>query len=211
MSKTPGIGATFTDAWLVEGVRTPFTDYNGALASVSPIDLGIKVGREVLKRAGAKAEDVGTVITGNMAQASFDAYMLPRHIGLYSGVPVETPAHHVQRVCGTGIEALSQASDAVSLGRTDLALCVGTESMSRNPVASYTSRGGFRMGRSSSRISSGKRCSIPRRISAWATPRKIWRGNIRSPAATWMPLPHAASIARWRHRRMVFSTAKSSR
>ena len=146
MSKTPGIGATFTDAWLVEGVRTPFTDYNGALASVSPIDLGIKVGREVLKRAGAKAEDVGTVITGNMAQASFDAYMLPRHIGLYSGVPVETPAHHVQRVCGTGIEALSQASDAVSLGRTDLALCVGTESMSRNPVASYTSRGGFRMG-----------------------------------------------------------------
>jgi len=146
MSKAPGIGTTFTDAWLVEGVRTPFVDYNGPLAQVSPIDLGIKVGREVLKRAGAKAEDVGTVITGNMAQASFDAYMLPRHIGLYSGVPVETPAHHVQRVCGTGIEALSQASDAVSLGRTDLALCVGTESMSRNPVASYTSRGGFRMG-----------------------------------------------------------------
>ena len=146
MSKAPGIGTTFSDAWLVEGVRTPFVDYNGPLAEVSPIDLGIKVGREVLKRAGAKPEDVGTVITGNMAQASFDAYMLPRHIGLYSGAPVETPAHHVQRVCGTGIEALSQASDAVSLGRTDLALCVGTESMSRNPVASYTSRGGFRMG-----------------------------------------------------------------
>ncbi len=146
MSRTPGIGTTFSDAWLVEGVRTPFVDYIGPLASVSPIDLGIKVGREVLKRAGAKPEDVGTVITGNMAQASFDAFMLPRHIGLYSGVPVETPAHHVQRVCGTGIEVLSQASDAVSLGRTDLALCVGTESMSRNPVASYTSRGGFRLG-----------------------------------------------------------------
>jgi len=146
MSRTPGIGTTFSDAWLVTGVRTPFVDYNGPLAQVSPIDLGIKVGREVLKRAGASPEDVGTVITGNMAQASFDAYMLPRHIGLYSGTPVETPAHHVQRVCGTGIEVLSQASDAVSLGRTDLALCVGTESMSRNPVASYTGRGGFRMG-----------------------------------------------------------------
>jgi acetyl-CoA C-acetyltransferase len=72
--------------------------------------------------------------------------VLPRHIGLYSGVPQEVPAHLVQRVCGTGIEVLMNAADTTSLGRADLALCVGTESMSRNPVASYTSRGGFRMG-----------------------------------------------------------------
>jgi len=145
-AKTPGIGATFTDAWLVEGVRTPFADYNGALAAISPTDLGIKVGREVLKRAGAKGEDIDTVITGNMAQASFDVFCLPRHVALYSGAPIDTPAHHVQRVCGTGIEVLSQGADSVSLGRADLALCVGTESMSRNPVASYTARGGFRLG-----------------------------------------------------------------
>lgn len=144
--KTPGIGATFSDAWLLDGVRTPFVDYNGAFATVSPIDLGIKAGREAIKRAGVSADDIGTVITGSMAQASFDAYMLPRHVGLYSGAPVETPAHHVQRVCGTGIEAISQAADAVSLGRADLALVVGAESMSRNPVAAYTHRGGFRMG-----------------------------------------------------------------
>src|SRR5262245_63509222 len=81
-----------------------------------------------------------------MAQASFDAYMLPRHIGLYSGVPIEVPAYQVQRVCGTGIEVIMQAADTVSLGRSELALCVGTESMSRNPVAAYTLRGGFRMG-----------------------------------------------------------------
>jgi acetyl-CoA C-acetyltransferase len=86
------------------------------------------------------------VIAGNMAQASFDAYMLPRHIGLYSGVPQETPALMVQRVCGTGIEVIMQASDAVSLGRAELALCVGAESMSRNPIAAYTHRGGFRLG-----------------------------------------------------------------
>ena len=60
----PGIGARFTDAWLIDGVRTPFADYNGALANVSPIDLGIKAAREVFARSGASPQDVGTVITG---------------------------------------------------------------------------------------------------------------------------------------------------
>jgi acetyl-CoA C-acetyltransferase len=145
-AKQNGLAAIFDDAYLIDGARTPFADYNGALASVSPTDLGIKAARAAFAKTGASPGDVGTVIAGNMAQASFDAYMLPRHIGLYSGVPQQTPAHMVQRVCGTGLEALAQASDAVSLGRAELALCVGTESMSRNPVASYTSRGGFRMG-----------------------------------------------------------------
>ena len=141
-----GVGATFTDAHIVDGVRTPFADYNGALANVSPIDLGIKAARAVLARAEVPASDVGTVIAGSMAQASFDAFMLPRHIGLYAGVPTEVPAHQVQRVCGTGIEVLMQAADAVTLGRADVALCVGAESMSRNPIAAYTHRGGFRLG-----------------------------------------------------------------
>jgi len=141
-----GVGATFADAHIIDGVRTPFADYNGALANVSPIDLGIKAARTALARADVPATDVGTVIAGSMAQASFDAFMLPRHIGLYSGVPTEVPAHQVQRVCGTGIEVLMQAADAVTLGRADVALCVGTESMSRNPIAAYTHRGGFRLG-----------------------------------------------------------------
>jgi len=72
--------------------------------------------------------------------------MLPRHIGLYSGVPLDRPAHLVQRVCGTGIEAISQAADAITLKKIDLALCAGAESMSRNPVAAFTHRAGFRMG-----------------------------------------------------------------
>ena len=138
--------ASWSDVWLLDGVRTPFVDYNGALAQISPIDLGIKAAREVFARSGASPDDVGTVITGNMAQASFDAYLLPRHVGLYSGVPVETPAHMVQRVCGTGIEVLMQAADSITHRGVDLALCVGAESMSRNPVAAYTHRGGFKMG-----------------------------------------------------------------
>ncbi len=141
-----GLRYTFQDAWLIEGVRTPFVDYTGAFAEISPIDLGIKAARAVIERAGVDPATIGTTIAGSMAQASFDAYMTPRHIGLYAGVPVERPAHLVQRICGTGIEVLVQAADMVSAGRVDVALCVGTESMSRNPVAAYTHRNGFKMG-----------------------------------------------------------------
>ena len=141
-----GLRLQYDDIWLIDGVRTPFADYNTVLGLVSPIDLGIKVAREVFHRSGVSPQSVGSVIAGNMAQASFDAYLLPRHIGLYSGVPIEVPAHLVQRVCGTGIEAILQAADSIALGRADLALVVGAESMSRNPIAAYTHRGGFRMG-----------------------------------------------------------------
>jgi acetyl-CoA C-acetyltransferase len=140
------LASVYEDTWLIDGVRTPFADYNGVLGLVSPIDLGIKAAKEVFKRSGVDANDVGSVIAGSMAQASYDAYMLPRHIGLYSGVPLQIPAMLVQRVCGTGIEALIQAGDAIKLGKINLALCVGAESMSRNPVAAYTHRGGFALG-----------------------------------------------------------------
>jgi acetyl-CoA C-acetyltransferase len=146
MANTKALAASWDDVWIVDGVRTPFADYTGALSLVSPIDMGIKVAREAFAKTKLSPEDVGIVVTGNMAQASFDAYMLPRHVGLYSGVPIEVPAHMVQRVCGTGIEVIMQAADAITHRGVDLALCVGAESMSRNPVASYTSRSGFRMG-----------------------------------------------------------------
>jgi acetyl-CoA C-acetyltransferase len=141
-----GLRAQFTDAWLIDGMRTPFVDYRGALSAISPIDLGIKAARAAIARAGVDPADIGTTIAGSMAQASFDAYVTPRHIGLYAGVPVDRPAHLAQRICGTGIEVLMQAADVVSLGRAELALGVGTESMSRNPIAAYTHRNGFAMG-----------------------------------------------------------------
>jgi acetyl-CoA C-acetyltransferase len=144
--RAKGLFSSYEDIWLLDGVRTPFADYNTVLGMISPIDLGIKVAREVFRRSGVSPAEVDAVIAGSMAQASFDSYMLPRHIGLYSGVPVEVPAHQVQRVCGTGIELILQASDLIKLGKADLVLGVGTESMSRNPIAAYTHRGGFRMG-----------------------------------------------------------------
>ena len=136
----------YDNVFLLDGVRTPFIEYNTALGLVSPTDLGIKAARAIFQRATVPPTDVDIVVAGNMAQASFDAYVLPRHIGLYSGVPIDVPAHLVQRVCGTGIEAILQAADNIKLAKANLALVVGAESMSRNPIAAYTHRAGFRMG-----------------------------------------------------------------
>jgi len=137
--------SSFGDVAIFEALRTPWVDLGGALAQVSPIDLGIKVGREVLARAAIDPSLVDSVLAGSMAQASFDAYLLPRHIGLYSGVPQETPALGVQRICATGFELLRQAARQLDDG-VQLALCVAAESMSRNPIAAYTHRSGFRLG-----------------------------------------------------------------
>ena len=138
--------ARFANTWLVDGVRTPMVDYCGAFGALSPTDMGIKAARAVIERAGLPATDVDSVITGSMAQADFDAFVLPRHIGLYAGVPMAVPSILVQRICGTGFELFRQAADQIALGYADLALVVGTESMTRNPIAAYTHRTGFKLG-----------------------------------------------------------------
>ncbi len=97
-----GFFNAFADVWMHEGVRTPMVDYCGALGHISPTDLGIKAAREALKRAGIAPTEIGSVITGNMAPGDFDQFVLPRHIGLYAGVPEEVPAIMTQRICGTG-------------------------------------------------------------------------------------------------------------
>jgi acetyl-CoA C-acetyltransferase len=139
--------STYDDIWLVAGARTPFADYQSVLQEVSPTDLGIFAARAVFEKSGVPAADVDAVVAGNMAQSSFDAYYLPRHIGLYAGVPMSVPALMVHRLCGTGFETILTAADQIALGRAKLVLSVGTESMSRNPVSAYTMRGGFRMGK----------------------------------------------------------------
>src|SRR6185369_6835992 len=102
--------------------------------------------RALFQRLDVPALEVSSIVAANVAQSSFDALYLPRHIGLYSGVPLGVPAVLVHRLCGTGFETISSAADQIALGRAKLVLCVGTESMSRNPVAAYTHRTGFNMG-----------------------------------------------------------------
>ena len=141
-----GFFNAFADVWMHEGVRTPMVDYCGALGHISPTDLGIKAAREALKRAGIAGSEIGSVITGNMAPGDFDQFFLPRHIGLYAGVPQEVPAIMAQRICGTGFELFRQAGEQIEAGVCDAALVVGTESMTRNPIAAFDHRTGFKLG-----------------------------------------------------------------
>ena len=141
-----GFFNAFDDVWMLDGVRTPMVDYCGALGHVSPTDLGIKVAREALSRNGVPGADIGSVIAGNMAPGDFDQFFLPRHIGLYAGVPQQVPALMAQRICGTGFELFRQAGEQIEAGACDATLVVGTESMTRNPIAAFDHRTGFKLG-----------------------------------------------------------------
>ena len=144
--KTKGLFSQFDDVWMIDGVRTPMVDYCGSLGHISPTDLGIKAARAVLERSGVPGEHIGAVIAGNMAPGDFDQFFLPRHIGLYAGVPVEVPALMAQRICGTGFELFRQAGESIQSGACEAALVVGTESMTRNPIAAFGHRTGFKLG-----------------------------------------------------------------
>jgi acetyl-CoA C-acetyltransferase len=137
---------TYQDTWLLGGARTPFADYNGTLREVSATDLGIKAAREALRATDVAPDTIDAVVTASVAQTSFDAFFISRHIGLYAGLPIAVPALLVQRLCTSGFEAILQAADQIALGKSEAVLCVGTESMSRNPIASYSHRSGFKMG-----------------------------------------------------------------
>lgn len=141
-----GFFNAFNDVWMLDGVRTPMVDYCGALGHISPTDLGIKAARAALERSGVPGEHIGSVLTGNMAPGDFEQFMLPRHIGLYAGVPQDVPALMAQRICGTGFELFRQAGEQIESGCTDVALVVGTENMTRNPICAFDHRTGFKLG-----------------------------------------------------------------
>lgn len=141
-----GFFSHFDDVWMLDGMRTPMVDYCGALGHISPTDMGIKVAKSVLERTAVAGEHIGAVVAGNMAPGDFDQFFLPRHIGLYAGVPVEVPALMAQRICGTGFELFRQAGENIQSGACEAALVVGTESMTRNPIAAFDHRTGFKLG-----------------------------------------------------------------
>jgi acetyl-CoA acetyltransferase family protein len=130
---------------LVDGARTPFGTYCGSLKDHSAIDLGVVASLGALQRAGVPAEDVDQVIFGNVAQSSADAIYLARHIGLKAGCRVDTPALTVNRLCGSGFQAVISAAEEILLGEAKIVLAGGTENMTQLPHIIRGARTGLPM------------------------------------------------------------------
>jgi acetyl-CoA acetyltransferase family protein len=131
---------------VAEGVRTPMAEYNGHFADTSATDLAVLASLEALRRARFEPAEIDHVIVGNVLQTSSDAIYLSRHVGLRAGVPVPVPAVTVNRLCGSGFEALVQAKHRILLGEAEAVLAGGTENMSQAPFVIRGARTGLRLG-----------------------------------------------------------------
>jgi len=121
------------DIVFLSGKRTPFGTFGGSLKDLSATELGVISGRAALEAAGVQAEQVDHVIYGNALQTSADAIYLARHVGLGVGTPDPVPAVTVNRLCGSGFQAITQGAQEILLGDAQVVLAGGTESMSQAP------------------------------------------------------------------------------
>jgi acetyl-CoA C-acetyltransferase len=131
---------------VVSGVRTAIGDFGGALKDFSPTELGAQVVREAIRRAGVNAAEVGHVVFGNVIQTEPKDMYLARVCAMNGGIPKETPAMTLNRLCGSGLQAVVSAAQAVALGDADVALAGGAESMSRSGYVMPAARWGQKMG-----------------------------------------------------------------
>ncbi len=131
---------------IVSGVRTAIGDFGGALKDFSPTELGAQVVREAIRRAGVDAAEVGHVVFGNVIQTEPKDMYLARVCAMNGGIPKETPAMTLNRLCGSGLQAIVSAAQAVALGDADVALAGGAESMSRSGYVMPAARWGQKMG-----------------------------------------------------------------
>jgi acetyl-CoA C-acetyltransferase len=151
-------------AVILSACRTPIGSFGGVFKDLSAADLGAVVIREAIRRADIKAIDVGDVILGCVLQAGA-GMNVARQAAIKAGVPVEVPAETINRVCGSGLQAVVHAVEAVKAGFIDLMLAGGTESMSNAPYLLKGARWGYRMGNAEaidSMLDEGLTCSINR-------------------------------------------------
>jgi len=134
------------DVVFLSGVRTGFGTFGGSLKDLSAIDLGAHASRAALERSRVPVADIGHTVFGNALQTSADAIYLARHVGLKAGLPIEVPAVTVNRLCGSGFEAITQGAQLIMLGEADAVLAGGAESMSQAPHVVRGARWGLRLG-----------------------------------------------------------------
>ena len=135
------------DIVFVSAKRTPFGAFNGKLKSLSATDLAVEASKATLASANISVESIDHVIFGNVLQTSTDAIYLARHVGLRSGLPQKVPAVTVNRLCGSGFEAVVLGAKELKLGEAQAVLVGGTESMSQAPHIVRGMRDGAAFGR----------------------------------------------------------------
>ncbi len=135
-----------TDIVIVAGARTPMARYTGSFSDISAIDLGAHAAKEAIRRSGVNPDEIDHAIFGNVLQTSADAIYGARHVALKAGLPVATPAVTVNRLCGSGIEAIVQAAQRVLLGEANIVLAGGMENMTQAPFVIRGARTGLKLG-----------------------------------------------------------------
>ena len=125
-----------TDVVFLSAKRTGMGTFGGALKDFSATDLGVFAAQGALEKAGVPTAEVGHVVFGNALQTSADAIYLARHIGLKAGLPMDTPALTLNRLCGSGFQAIVSGAMEIMLGECEVAVCGGSESMSQAPLPS---------------------------------------------------------------------------
>ena len=135
-----------SDIVILAGARTPFGNLGGALSDLSATDLAVAAADAAIARSGVARESIDEVVIGNVIQTSADAIYLARHVGLRTGLPVGVPALTVNRLCGSGLQAILSAAQSLALGSARYALAGGTENMTQAPHVVRGARKGFRLG-----------------------------------------------------------------
>ncbi|HNP86559.1 MAG TPA: acetyl-CoA C-acyltransferase family protein [Kouleothrix sp.] len=130
---------------VLSGVRTAIGTFGGGLKDIPPSELAAQVVREAVARAGVEPQEIGHVVFGNVIHTDVHDHYLARVAGVKGGIPVETPALTLNRLCGSGLQAIVSAAQAILLGDADAAVAGGAENMSRSPYLSTTMRWGARM------------------------------------------------------------------
>lgn len=135
------------DIVFLSGRRTPFGTFGGTLKDFSATDLGVISAEAALKDSGVRPGDIGHVVFGNALQTSADSIYLARHVGLRAGLPTEVPAVTVNRLCGSGFQAIIEGAMEILLDEANACLCGGAESMSQAPHVVRGARfGSLRLG-----------------------------------------------------------------
>ena len=141
-----GTQGTGTDIVILSAVRTPFGSFGGTLRDVSAVDLTVVAARAALERAGVEAADIGHAVFGNVIQSTADTVYFARHVALKAGLPIEVPGLTVNRLCGSGLQAIISGAHEIMTGDADVCLVGGGESMSTVPHAARGLRWGLSYG-----------------------------------------------------------------